>query len=291
MKRTSEYSRIIAGTMTWGNWGKRLSTDQMIGLMNQCLELNITTFDHADIYGDYTNEEQFGKAFSDSTIKRENIQLISKCGIQFDSKTRKNRVKHYNYSKDYIVWSAERSLQLLQTDYLDLLLLHRPSPLMQPNEIAEAIHSLKKAGKIKQFGVSNFSPSQIALLETVIPIDGNQVEYSLTANEVMYDGTLDDCIANQRLAMSWSPLGSYFKEKSEQTECIKKVVKEMTKKYEATEDQILLAWILKHPSKIYPVVGTTTPERLKLSMEAVGIDLELEDWFILLEASNGYEVA
>lgn len=291
MKRTSAYSRIIAGTMTWGNWGKQLPTGQMVQLMNHCLELNITTFDHADIYGDYTNEEQFGKAFVDSDIERERIQLISKCGIQFDSKTRKNTVKHYNYSKDYIVWSAERSLKLLQTDYLDLLLLHRPSPLMQPDEIAEAIHTLKNEGKIKHFGVSNFSPSQIALLETAIPIDGNQVEYSLTANQVMYDGTLDDCIAKQRLAMSWSPLGVYFRDKSEQIGNIKKVMKKMTQKYEATEDQILLAWILKHPSKIYPVVGTTTPERLKLSMESLEIDMELEDWFLLLEASNGYEVA
>ena len=291
MKRTSEYSRIIAGTMTWGNWGKQLSTEQMVQLMKHCLDLNITTFDHADIYGDYTNEEQFGKAFADSDIERERIQLISKCGIQFDSKNRTNRVKHYNYSKDYIVWSAERSLKLLQTDYLDLLLLHRPSPLMQPDKVAEAIHTLKKAGKIKQFGVSNFSPSQIALLETVVPVEGNQVEYSLTANEAMCDGTLDDCIANQRLAMSWSPLGNYFREKSEQTGGINKVMKEMTKKYEATEDQILLAWILKHPAKMYPVVGTTTPERLKLSMESLEIDMELEDWFLLLEASNGYEVA
>jgi len=165
MKNITTYSRIIAGTMTWGNWGKQLSTDEMIALMNSCLELNITTFDHADIYGDYTNEEQFGKALQNSLVSRENIQLISKCGIQFDAKIRSNKVKHYKYNKEYIIWSAERSLQMLKTEYLDLLLLHRPSPLMQPNEIAEAVTQLKKEGKIKQFGVSNFTPSQIAVIE------------------------------------------------------------------------------------------------------------------------------
>lgn len=291
MKHMTTYSRIIAGTMTWGNWGKQLATNEMIALMNSCLELNITTFDHADIYGDYTTEEQFGAAFKKSSISRESIQLISKCGIQFDAKTRTNKVKHYNYDKDYIIWSAERSLKLLETEYLDVLLLHRPSPLMQPSEIAEAIMHLKKEGKIRQFGVSNFTPSQIALLETVVPVEGNQIEYSLTANEVMNNGILDDCLAHNRLAMSWSPLGAFFREETEQTKRIGSVLKDLCKKYGASEDQLLLSWILKHPSNIHPVVGTATPERLALAMKAVEIDLELEDWFLLLEASNGHEVA
>lgn len=291
MKQITKYSRIIAGTMTWGNWGKQLATDQMIALMNSCLELNITTFDHADIYGDYTTEEQFGTAFNKSAISREEIQLITKCGIQFDAKARSNRVKHYNYDKDYIVWSAERSLKLLKSEYLDVLLLHRPSPLMQPSEIAEAIMQLKKDGKIRQFGVSNFTPSQIALLETVLPVEGNQVEYSLTTNEVMNNGILNDCLSNKRMAMSWSPLGAYFREETEQTKRIREILNNLCEKYEASEDQLLLSWVLKHPSKIHPVVGTATPERLALAMKAVEIDLELEDWFLLLEASNGNEVA
>lgn len=291
MKRTSTYSRIIAGTMTWGKWGKQFSSKQMIALMHDCLEQKVTTFDHADIYGDYTTEEQFGKAFSESGILREDVQFISKCGIQFNSKVRKNTIKHYNYNKEYIVWSTERSLKMLQTDYLDMLLLHRPSPLMHPDEVSEAIFKLKEDGKIRQFGVSNFMPSQIALLETEIPIEGNQVEYSLTTNGVMNNGILDDCLAHKRLAMSWSPLGSYFREESKQTIRIKRVLKDLCKKYSAKEDQLLLAWILKHPSNIHPVVGTTTPERLTKAMQAVDLEIELEDWFILLEASNGHEVA
>ncbi len=277
--------------MTWGKWGKQLATKDMISLMNHCIDHNITTFDHADIYGDYTNEEDFGKALKESAIKREDIQLISKCGIQFHVKERSNRVKHYDYSKDYIVSSVERSLKMLQTDHLDMLLLHRPSPLMNPSEIAEAIDKLKNDGKIRQFGVSNFSPSQIQLLEKEIQVEANQVEFSLSSNTVMNDGTLDDCITFDRLAMSWSPLGNYFKETSKANTRIKKVLADFTKKYNATEDQLLLAWILKHPSKIHPVVGTSTPKRLKMAMEAVSIEMDIQDWFILLEANEGHEVA
>ncbi|SFR55732.1 aldo/keto reductase [Maribacter stanieri] len=286
-----KYSRIIAGTMTWGKWGKQHSAAEMIALMNHCVENNITTFDHADIYGDYTNEEDFGKAFNKSGIKRENIQLISKCGIQFDVKERSNRVKHYDYDKDYIISSVERSLKMLQTDYLDLLLLHRPSPLMNPSEIAEAVDKLSEDGKIRQFGVSNFTPSQIQLIEKEVQVEANQVEFSLSSNAVMNDGTLDDCITYDRLAMSWSPLGSYFREESKANDRIKKVLVELTKKYDATEDQLLLAWVLKHPSNVHPVVGTATPKRLKMAMEAVAINLELQDWFLMLEANEGHEVA
>jgi predicted oxidoreductase len=291
MKDTDNYSRIIAGTMTWGKWGKQLSQQQMEQLMHHCLDLKINTFDHADIYGDYTTEEQFGAAFANSSIKREDIHLISKCGIQLNGESRGNKVAHYSYSKEYIIWSAERSLKMLQTDYLDVLLLHRPSPLMHPEEVSEAIFRLKKEGKIRQFGVSNFTPSQIEMIETIVPVEGNQVEFSLTANTAIDDGSLDDCITNKRLAMSWSPLGTYFKEDSQQVKRIKKVLNRLCDKYEATEDQLLLNWVLKHPAKVYPVVGTATPERLALAMKAVQIDMELEDWFILLEAARGRQVA
>jgi len=291
MNNAIDYSRIIAGTMTWGNWGKQLSEKEMQQLMRYCLEHDISTFDHADIYGDYTNEEKFGTAFANSDIKREDIQLISKCGIQFNAKGRNKKVKHYAYGKDYIIWSVERSLKALQTDYLDLLLLHRPSPLMDANEIAEAIKPLKKEGKIRQFGVSNFNSSQVELIETKIPVEANQVEFSLTSNRVMENGTFDDCIINGRMAMSWSPLGAYFKENSIQNQRIKKIMETLCTKYEASHDQLLLSWVLKHPAKIYPVLGTTTPDRLILAKKALEIEMELEDWFLLLEASNGYEVA
>jgi predicted oxidoreductase len=127
-------------------------------------------------------------------------------------------------------------------------------------------------------------------VETVTPVYGNQVEFSLTQNEVIYDGTLDDCLINKRMAMSWSPLGTYFREDNKASKRIKKSIGPLLKKYSATADQLLLAWVLKHPSQIYPVVGTTTKSRLEAAMSATQIDLELQDWFLLLEAANGFEV-
>lgn len=290
MLQSTNFSRIIAGTMTWGQWGKGFNEKEISDLIAYCLDIGITTFDHADIYGGYTTEADFGKGFKHSSIKREDVQFISKCGIQFDSEARANKVKHYNYSQEYIIKSVEQSLRNLETEYLDLLLLHRPSPLMNPNDIAEAISKLTREGKIKNFGVSNFNSSQIKMLEEDVPVDGNQVEFSLSANQVMYDGTLDDCITNKRMAMSWSPLGSYFKEDDAQVKRIKQVVNPLMAKYGASADQLLLAWILKHPSKVHPVLGTTTKNRLKDALMATQIELELEDWFMLLEASQGNEV-
>jgi predicted oxidoreductase len=289
MQETNLYSKIIAGTMTWGSWGKQLSKTQMADLMNYCLETGITTFDHADIYGDYGTEKSFGDAFNESGIARSDIQLISKCGIQMTN-GRANAVAHYQYDANYIIWSAEQYLKKLKTEYLDLLLLHRPSPLMEVDEIAEAIQKLKADGKIKEFGVSNFTVSQIAMLETKIPVSANQVEFSLTHDSPMYDGTFDDCIAKNRVAMAWSPLGSFFREENNQNTRIKSVLKGLEEKYDANASQLLLAFIMTHPAHALPVVGTTNKDRLQASLKAADITLELQDWFILLEASKGEPV-
>ncbi|WP_317170189.1 aldo/keto reductase [Winogradskyella eckloniae] len=284
------YSRLIAGTMTWGSWGKQFSKKEMAALMNFCVENQITSFDHADIYGAYTTETDFGKAFSESGLKREDIQLISKCGIQYVCDNRQNTVKHYNYSKDYIIWSVENSLKHLKTDYLDLLLLHRPSPLMVAEEIADAITVLKKDGKIRDFGVSNFTPSQMDMIGLRTDINVNQIEFSLTAHTAMHNGTLDFMTTNGIKPMAWSPLGSVFREDTEQTRRIHKQLGLLMDKYNATEDQLLLAWILKHPAHIHPVIGTTTKERIKQAVKAASITLDLEDWFLILVAAQGHKV-
>jgi predicted oxidoreductase len=276
--------------MTWGSWGKQLSKKEMASLINFCVDNNITTFDHADIYGAYTTEADFGKAFADSGLKRKDIQLISKCGIQHECENRTNKIKHYNYSKDYIIWSVEESLRNLNTDYLDLLLLHRPSPLMVAEEIAEAVTILKKDGKIRDFGVSNFTPSQMDMIGLRMDIDVNQIEFSLTEHTAMHDGTLDFMMTCGIKPMAWSPLGSVFKEDNEQTRRIHTQLGLLKDKYNATEDQLLLAWIMKHPSGFHPVVGTTTEERLKQAVAAAKIDLEIEDWFLILVAAQGHKV-
>jgi len=286
----NNFSRIIAGTMTWGSWGKQLSKKEMVTLMNQCLENNITTFDHADIYGAYTTENEFGNAFAESGIVREKIQLISKCGIQYLSENRDNKVKHYNYSKDYIIWSVEESLKHLKTEYLDLLLLHRPSPLMHPETIAEAVTVLKQQGKIKSFGVSSFTSAQVDLISKYTEVSVNQIQLSLTHHNAIHDGILDQMMLKNIIPMAWSPLGVFFKEDTEQTKRIHKQLGELIHKYNATEDQLLLAWLLKHPAKIHPVVGSTNKKRLKNAVKAIDISLDLEDWFLILVACQGHKV-
>lgn len=288
--KTKPFSKIIAGTMTWGVWGKNCDTKQMIDLMQSCLQNDITTFDHADIYGDYTTEASFGKAFSESKIEREKIQLISKCGIQMLSEERKNTVKHYEYSSSYIVWSVEQSLKNLQTDYLDLLLLHRPSPLMNVDEIAKAIEKLKQEGKIIDFGVSNFTPLQSDLIETKTKIAYNQIEFSITHFEAMLDGSLNHMQTRGIQPMSWSPLGSVFKKDNEQSLRVKKLAESLAVKYEVAVDLILLAWILKHPAGILPVCGTADKARIANLTKACHIEMELQDWFALWTESAGVPV-
>ena len=281
------FSKIIAGTMTWGIWGKNLDKSQMIALLHSCIESGITTFDHADIYGGYTTETDFGNAFGESQIKREEIQLISKCGIQLPSTNRATQVHHYNYSKSHIIWSAEQSLKNLKTDYLDLFLLHRPSPLMQVDEIAEAIEKLKSEGKILDIGVSNFTPSQTDLIQTKTKINYNQIEFSVTHFGPMLDGSLDYMQLNKIQPMCWSPLGSVFKKSDDKSIRIKRLAAQLSTKYDVEIDVLLLAWILKHPAGILPVFGTADTTRIANLMKATEVEMELEDWFAFWTASAG----
>jgi predicted oxidoreductase len=290
VKQQQKYSKVIAGVMTWGNRGTGMTALEMQGLMHACIELGITTFDHADIYGGYTTEADFGSAFVQSGIPRNQVQFISKCGIQYPSEQRPLKVKHYQYDRAYILWSAEKSLKNLKTDYLDMLLLHRPSPLMDPEEIAAAFSELSNSGKVLSFGVSNFSPSQIALIESAAPVEAHQFECSITYRQALYNGVLDDCLAHKRMAMAWSPLGSYFRDPDAINPSFKDVLNRLMEKYNAEASQLFLAWLMRHPAGIFPVVGTTKKERIKLAMEATQIKMELEDWFEILELAQGHQV-
>lgn len=283
------FSKLIAGTMTWGVWGKNLDKQQMVSLMNCCIENGITSFDHADIYGNYTTEAAFGNAFGESQIDRENIQLISKCGIEH-TKGRNNAVKHYNYSAKYIVWSAENSLKNLKTDYLDLLLLHRPSPLMVPDEIAEAVEKLKKEGKILAFGVSNFTPIQTQLIAAKTEVKYNQIQFSATHLDAMLDGNLDFMQLNSITPMAWNPLGSIFSGDDEKSKRVKNLARQLSEKYNVSTDVFLLAWVLRHPSGVLPVFGTADKTRIANLMKATIIEMELQDWFAVWEASIGKNV-
>lgn len=276
--------------MNWGVWDKNLTTSEMANMIHICQENKITTFDHADIYGGYTTEASFGKAFTESKIDRKKIQLISKCGIQHISENRPNKIKHYDYSKDYIIWSVENSLKNLQTDYLDVILLHRPSPLMQPDEIAEAIEKLKSDGKILDFGLSNFTPSQTDLIRSKTEVSYNQIQFSATDFEAMLNGSLDHMQIHNIRPMAWNPLGTVFREKTDQTRRLKTLLAELVGKYHVGSDTILLSWVLQHPAKIIPIAGTVNVSRIQQLHKATEFKLEKEEWFSIWTESMGNKV-
>ena len=286
-----ELSPIIAGVMNWGVWDKNLNTNEFTHLINLFIENGISTFDHADIYGGYTTEASFGKALSESKIDRKKIQLITKCGIQYVSENRPNNsIKHYEYSKDYIIWSAENSLKNLKTDYLDVFLLHRPSPLMQADEIAEAVSKLKADGKILSFGVSNFTSSQTELLRQKTEISFNQVQFSATHHEAMLDGSLDYMQIHNTKPMAWNPLGTVFRENTDQTFRLRQLLAKLVEKYRIGSDIILLAWIMQHPAGISPVAGTVNSGRIQQLMKAKSLVLDKQDWFAIWTESMGNRV-
>ncbi|WP_332019974.1 aldo/keto reductase [Kaistella sp.] len=284
------FSPIIIGTMRWGIWGANHSVKNVQHLIEISLQEDLFTFDHADIYGNYTTEKLFGDAFSAMKINREEVQFISKCGIEMPGKNRNYQIKSYNYSKEHIIKSVENSLENLQTDYLDLLLLHRPSPLMNPEEIAEIFDVLREQKKVRHFGVSNFSVSQFELVNDAFPIITNQMEISLNKTDAFYNGTLDQMLLKKLRPMAWSVMGNYFTQPSAQNMRIKTVLDELCIKYGAKESQILLAFLRLHPARILPIIGTSKPQTIKDLKKSMDLKLEREDWFRLLQASEGKEV-
>jgi predicted oxidoreductase len=204
--------------------------------------------------------------------------------------SRKNSIKHYEYSKEYIVWSVENSLKNLQTDYLDVLLLHRPSPLMRADEIAEAISKLKSEGKILDFGLSNFTASQTELIRQKTEVGFNQVQFSATNFEPMVDGSFDYMQVHRIQPMSWNPLGTVFREDNSQTRRLKKLLAKLVSKYEVGSDTILLSWILQHPAQVIPIAGTVNVARIQSLNKAVSLQMEKEDWFAIWSESMGNDV-
>ena len=283
----------VAGCMRWGKWGANFSTYKYDFIINQCVENGITAFDHADIYGDYTTEADFGEAIKHKHTLRSKIKLITKCGIQMVCENRpQHQIKSYNTSKQHIIKSVEQSLKNFYTDYIDVFLIHRPNPLLNPKEVAEAIAQLKSEGKVLQFGVSNFLPYQVEALKNDVEISYNQVELSIVHLKPFIDGTLDNCLQNTIRPMAWSPLGGGILNEDEHPRfrSIFSVATELAEKYNTGINQILIAFLLQHPTNILPVVGTTKIERLLQVKEASNIELANEDWFKLWTASSGEDV-
>jgi predicted oxidoreductase len=288
------FSRLVLGLWRLAGWG--LSDTELLDLLHASLELGITTFDHADIYGDYGCEELFGQALALSPALREKMQIVTKCGIKLVSQERpEHGIKHYDTSRAHIIASVENSLRMLQTDRIDLLLIHRPDPLMDAGEVARAFSALRQAGKVLHFGVSNFTPWQFDLLASRLdfPLVTNQVELSVLNMEALHDGTVDQC---QRLGispMAWSPLGGgrLFQDQTEQATRVREVLEATGDALGgASSDQVALAWLLAHPARILPIVGTGKIERLRLAARSAELRLGREQWFAIWTASAGRRV-
>lgn len=284
------FSRIIAGVWRWG----KLPLSAWDACIQRALLSGITTFDHADIYGDYGCEARFGEVLKKQPGLRLRLQVVTKCGIKLISSVRpEHRIKHYDTSARHIVESVERSLRQLSTDYLDVLLLHRPDPLMIPEEVAAAFAQLKQQGKVLHFGVSNFTPAQLEMLQSYldVPLLTNQIELSLFRHQAMFDGSLDVMMKHRMRPMAWSPLGGgKFFTAPETVKATADTLHELSEKYHCTEGQLLLAWLLAHPAGIYPIVGTTQPERISEAAGSVNVQLDRQDWFALLKAVTGKDV-
>lgn len=293
MNTSSVIKAPIAGCMRWGKWGAGFSTKDYRQLIDSCLENGIRSFDHADIYGDYTTEAEFGEALKESPSLRTEIRIITKCGIQMVTPNRtSHEIKSYNTSATHIIRSVEQSLKNFGTDHLDLLLIHRPDPLLHPVEVAGAIDHLKQQGKILQFGVSNFLPHQVDMLAKYTTVEYNQVEISILHLTAFMNGVLENCVKHQIVPMAWAPLGggALNDDTHPRFRSIITVATSLASKYECGVNEILITWLHTHPSGILPVIGTTKIERLIQAKNAATIQMEREDWFKLWTASTGEDV-
>lgn len=263
------------------------------------IDAGYSHFDHADIYGSGDCETLFGQVLQESPTLRDSLFITSKAGIKIPQALHDNTPKHYDFTPKHITQSVENSLTRLGIEQLDMFMLHRPDYLMDINEVATTIEQLKTSGKIKHFGVSNFSPSQITSLQSALemPIMANQIEINIHNISALHDGTLDLCQQNKITPIAWCPLGGVaypawgnsFSE--QQTKRIMLEIEEQANRYRVKPWVVVFAWLLKHPAKIFPIVGSTTPERIVMAKQGLELDYSRQDWYRLLEARNGEEVA
>jgi predicted oxidoreductase len=287
-----ELSRIVAGMWRMADWG--MTVQQRVTLIEQCLAMGVTSFDHADIYGGYTVEGLFGEALRAQPSLRDRMELVSKCGIKLLSPKRpQHAIQHYDTTAAHIVASAEESLRQLHTDRLDLLLIHRPDPLMDFDEIAEAFSRLRKAGKVLHFGVSNFSRHQFESLNRRIGLATNQVEFSPLHLAPMFDETFDGLQDLRVAPMVWSPLagGRLFTSPEANAENLRLVIKEIADRMKVPFASVVFAWIMQLPSRPIPLTGTGRVEAIAVAVAGCGITLSRNDWFKILRAARGHEVA
>ncbi len=291
-----EFSRIVFGTWRVLDDPRTRTAAGLLERLHACVEAGITTVDTAEIYGVYRVEEALGAAFAKDPALRAKMELVSKCGIYIPCEYHPDRrTAFYNATAQRIVKSAEKSLRFLGTDYLDLLLVHRPDWLTSADETAEGLNQLLRQGKIRAAGVSNYSVSQFEALNARMaqPLVTNQVEFSLLHMDPMYDGVFDHAQQHRYRPMAWSPLarGRLMDSSQKERRRVAEACAGLSAKYgNATADQLAYAWILAHPARVLPVIGTHRLERIRGAAAAAEIRLEREDWYALWTAAKGHAI-
>jgi predicted oxidoreductase len=265
-------------------------------------EAGITLFDNADIYCAGEAERIFGLALKEVPGMRERILVASKCGIRKHGDPQPGAPYRYDFSAGYIVWSCEQSLRRMGIEQIDLYLLHRPDYLCAPDEVAGAFSRLKQSGKVREFGVSNFRPTQLLMLRKAcpMPLIVNQVEISLGRLDCLHDGTLDQCVSERITPMAWSPLGGGRLGNNDPIDlrepdharrlAVRETLDLVAREHGSTRPVVALAWLLRHPAKIVPVLGSTDPGRIREMAKAVDLILSREEWYLLLEAAMGHRL-
>lgn len=283
-------SSIVAGLWRITEW--QLSVQERVRWIEQAQELGITSFDHADIYGDYRAETLFGEALKASPVLRARMQLVTKCGIRLRSPQRPYRINYYDTGAAYVRAQVEQSLRNLHTEQLDLVLIHRPDYLMDATTLAETFGALTREGKVAHWGVSNHSTSQFALLHQLHPLMTNQVELSPLQMDALDDGTLDQAQQLGLRPMIWSPLagGRLFTGDDEQAQRVRAEMSAIAARYGISLTTLAFAWVLRHPSRPHPITGTGRIEGLREAITAQGVQLDAEDWYAIWTASKGHSV-
>lgn len=288
-----KFSRIVQGMMRLNQWN--FTKTELEEFVQKCINLGVTTFDHADIYGNHTCEAIFGNILKDNPSLRNKIQIVTKCGIMLKSEKFPRRVAHYNTRKEHILESVDQSLKNFNTNYIDLLLIHRPDPFMNPEEIAEAFYQLSKAGKVLYFGVSNFTIQQFKTLQSKMNLNlvTNQIEISPYNLEHFQNDNIYFLMEKNINPMAWSPLagGKLFNINDDKGKRITNALKEVAKDFNTESlDTIVYAWLLNHPVGIIPISGSGKIQRLKNAVDALEIKMDPEQWYIIYEAALGQRV-
>jgi predicted oxidoreductase len=285
-------SRIVAGAWRLGAWN--WNVQERARWIEACIDLGVTSFDHADIYGGYSAQGLFGEALALRPGLRERMQLVSKVGIKLVSPNRPDhRVHCYDTSAAHIASTVERSLAELRTGHLDLLLIHRPDPLLDADDVAAAFDKLRRAGKVRHFGVSNFSPSQFELLNSRLALCTNQIELSPLQRTALEDGTLDQCQRLRIKPMIWSPLagGALFTSADAVARRVRTALETIARRHGTQPASVAHAWLVRLPSQPLPVVGSRRIDALREAVAALDLRLDAQEWTEIWEAATGHEVA